>query len=156
MSKSVRGKKPLGKAKTRNKAKPRKKSGARKKASPTKPAAKNRRKKIPSARPRMGAELAQIPLGSPAAGTAALRAKAVDPKLTAVVGCVNGVLDANNAPWHEGDVMGADLGYTTTTMPIFLSQVKACLVPKHYTLTPPAIAALVGPCLAATVAAARL
>lgn len=96
-----------------------------------------------------------MPLGSPAPGTAALRARVVDPKLTAVVGCVNGELNATRATWHEGDVMGADLGFTNITMPIFLSQVKTCLAP-NYTLTPAAIAALVGPCLAATVAAARL
>ena len=84
-----------------------------------------------------------------------IRARAVDPKLSAVVACVNGVLDANNPGWTDENVMGDDLPvpYTSITMPAFLSRVKQCLS-AHYALTN--IASLVTPCLAATVARARL
>jgi hypothetical protein len=86
---------------------------------------------------------------------APIRARVVDPKFSAVVACVNGLLDSNNHGWTDENVMGGDLpaAYTSITMPGFLSRVKQCLSP-HYTLND--IASLVTPCLAATVAKARL
>ncbi len=71
---------------------------------------------------------------------------------------MNAELTTANPGWNDANVMGGDLpnAYTPITMPLFLSQVKACLAAKNYTLSNTAIAALVAPCLAATVRAARL
>jgi hypothetical protein len=72
----------------------------------------------------------------------------------AVIGCVNGALDANRPGWNSdghGDsrAMDKDFHYDVHSMPAFLGVVSRCLAPT-YTLT--IDSTLVQACVSATVA----
>src|ERR1700735_2185426 len=108
------------KSKTKTKIRTKKRTGSSKKASPVK-------KVRPPAR--------RKPKPAPAAGLAA-----ADPKMTAVIASVNGVLNANRAGWDDNGngnnlTMNKDLHYADSdSMTVFLDAVAVGLGKRKYTL----------------------
>jgi hypothetical protein len=133
--KKIAGKKPARKKASRKKASakktaPAKKTRKAKKAAKKAPARKAAAPAPDGFRP---AALAESPAVAPKPA-APLPAGLADPKNTAVVDCVNALMNTARPGWNDNGKMDADYRYNSHSMRAFLSSVSSCLQGKGYAL----------------------